>query len=88
MKRKYDFLYAGILVILLVIAYFINNAIVKGAFLLLFSGVLFFNIISVLRTKGDSKFIVKFLLGILLFLDAILLLGSIYVLATAILEIV
>lgn len=86
MKSKYDYLYAGILVLLLIAACIINNAIIKGILLLLFSGVLLFNTITKLNAKKEDRFRVKLFLGILLFFDSVLLLSSIYVVVSAILE--
>ncbi len=86
MKRQYDILHAIILVSFLVIANFIGNAIIKGILLLLFSVVLIVNTIIKLKTKKDDKFGDKLFYSILLFLDAILVVGSIFVIATAVIE--
>jgi len=86
MKRRYDIIHSVILILFLVIAYFIENAIMKGILLSLFSGVLLFNTVLKLKTKKDDRFRDKIFLGILLFLDCVLLLGSVYVIISAVLE--
>jgi hypothetical protein len=83
MKKRYDFLHTAILILFLVIAYFIGNAILRGILLLVFSGVLMFNTIVKLKTVKSDKIRDKILYGILLFLDSVLLLGAIYVIVSA-----
>lgn len=58
----------------------------KGILLLLLSGVLVFNTILKLKTKKEDKFREKIFLGILLFLNSVLLLGSVYIIVSAIVE--
>ena len=84
MKRKYDFLHTIILISFLIVACFIENAIIKGILLLLFSSVLFGNTVIKLITKKNDKLSVKFFYGVLLFLDTILTVVSIYVIVTAV----
>lgn len=88
MKKRYDITHAVILILFLVIANFLGNAILKGILLLLFSGILVFNAVSKLRQKKDDRFTDKIFLGILLFLDSMLLLGSVFVIISAIMEVV
>lgn len=87
MKRRYDITHAVILVLFLIIANFIGNAIIKGILLLLFSGVLIFNTVVKLKVKKDDKFRDKIFLGILLFLDSVLALGSVYVIISALVDV-
>ncbi len=83
MKRRFDYLYAIILVLLLVTACLINNPIIRGIALLLFSGVLVYNMIMKLKLNQSDKFSVKFFLGILLFVDVLLALEAIFIIVTA-----
>ncbi len=83
MKKRFDFLHTAVLILFLVIAYFIGNAILKGILLLVFSCVLMFNTIVRLRTLKSDKIRDKILYGILLFLDSVLLLSAIYVIVSA-----
>jgi hypothetical protein len=86
LKRRYDVIHGIILILFLVIAIFIGNAIIKGILLLLFSGVLIFNTVVKLIQKKDDGFKDKFFYGILLFLDVILALLALFVIVSAILE--
>jgi hypothetical protein len=86
MKRRYDIAHAVILVLFLVIASFIGNALIKGILLLLFSAVLLFNTILTLKMKKNDKFTYKIFYGILLFLDSVLALGAIFVIVSSIVE--
>lgn len=86
MKRRYDITHAVILILFLVVANFLGNAIIKGILLLLFSGVLVFNTVMKLKQKKENKFTDKILLGLLLFFDSILVLGSVFVIVSAIME--
>lgn len=86
MKKWYDFIHIVILVLLLIIANAIGNSLIKGILLLLFSGVLIFNAVMKLIQKKEDKFREKFLYGILLFMDVILAILSIFVIVSAILE--
>jgi hypothetical protein len=86
MKRRYDITHAVILILFLVIANFLDNAILKGILLLLLSGILVFNTAMRLKQKIDNKFTDKIFLGLLLFLDSVLLLGSVFVIISAIME--
>lgn len=88
MEKRYDIIHAVIMVLLLAAACFISNAIVKGILLLLFSAVLIFNTILKLKTKKVDKIRGKIFYGILLFLDSVLALASIYVIISAIIDIV
>jgi hypothetical protein len=86
MKRRYDITHAVILILFLVVANFLGNAIIKGILLLLFSGILVFNTVMKLKQKKENKFTDKILLGLLLFFDSILVLGSVFVIVSAIME--
>lgn len=83
MKRIYDVAHAILLVLFLVIANFVSNAIIQGVFLLLFSVILIVNTVFKLISKKDDKFKGKIFYGILLFLDAVLAVGAIFVIITA-----
>jgi len=84
LKKRYDVIHAVILVLFLIIASLIGNALIKGILLLLFSGVLIFNTVMKLVIKKDDKFREKYLFGILLFFDLLLAIGAIFVIVTAI----
>lgn len=84
MGRRYDIVQAVILVLFLVAAGFIGNSIVKGILLLLFSAVLIISTVSKLKKKKDDKVKSKIFYGILLFLDSVLALASIYVIISSI----
>ncbi len=86
MKKRYNITTLVILVLFLIVAYFISRSIMKGILLLLLSGVLVFNTILKLKTKKEDKFREKIFLGILLFLNSVLLLGSVYIIVSAIVE--
>jgi hypothetical protein len=86
MKRRYDITHAVILILFLVVANFLGNAILKGILLLLFSGILVFNAVTKLKQKKEDKFTDKILLGILLFLDSVLVLGSVFVIVSAVVD--
>lgn len=79
MKRRYDVLHAIVMILFLVIANFINNALVKGILLLVFSAVLTFNTAFQWKDKRDDKFVNKFFYGVLLILDIILVIAAISV---------
>ncbi len=85
MKKHYDIFYAIILVLVLVLASLIDNAVVKGILLLFFTGVLIFSTLIKLQQKKDGRFKDIFFYGILFFFEAILALSSIFVIASAIL---
>lgn len=84
MKKIYDIVTAFVLLLLLVIGYFIDNAIVRGVLLLLFSASLIFITVMRLRVKMKDRFGGKFVYGILLFLELILAISATYVIVTAI----
>lgn len=86
MKNKFDLILAIILVLILTIAVFIGNAVVKGILLLLFSGVLIFNTVSRLKGSPEDKFKRRFFFGILLFLEFVLALSAVIVIIMAALE--
>ncbi|MDF2512812.1 MAG: hypothetical protein K0S04_2678 [Herbinix sp.] len=79
MKRWYDVAYAVILIMILIIAFLIGNAIISGILLLLFSAILIINTSYKLSRKKGDKFKYKVFLMILLLLDTILALGAIIV---------
>ncbi|MBB2184688.1 hypothetical protein H0486_17620 [Lachnospiraceae bacterium MD1] len=84
MKRRYDVLHAIVMILFLVIANFINNALVKGILLLVFSAVLTFNTAFQWKDKRDDKFVNKFFYGVLLILDIILVIAAISVIVISI----
>lgn len=84
MERRYDIVQAAILILFLVAAGFIGNSIVKGILLLLFSAVLIFSTVSKLKKKKDDKIKSKIFYGILLFLDSVLALASLYVIISSV----
>lgn len=84
MKRRYDVLHAIVMILFLVIANFINNALVKGILLLVFSAVLTFNTAFQWKNKRDDKFVNKFFYGVLLILDIILVIAAISVIVISI----
>lgn len=79
MKRRFDYLYAAILVLLLVLAIIIGNTVIKGVLLLLFSAILILNTVLIMRGRQDDKFVTKFFLGVLLFLEVILAISALFV---------
>lgn len=87
MERLYDIAHVVILVLFLIVAGFINNAIVKGILLLIFSAILVYSTITKIKmVKKNGKLRSKVFYGILLFLDSVLALGSLYVVISAIVE--
>ena len=79
MKRWYDVLYAVILIMILIIAFLIGNAIISGVLLLLFSAILIINTSYKLsRKKGDNFKYKAFLIGLLL-LDIVLAFSAVIV---------
>jgi hypothetical protein len=86
MTRRYDILHAIILLLFLIIANFIGNAIIKGILLLLFSSILMINTTMKLVSKKNGKLRSKFFYCVLLLLDVILAAASIYVIAISIIE--
>ena len=86
MKRRYDIVHAIILVLFLVLANFLDNTMIKGVILLLFSAVLIVNTMMKLRIKMNHKFSDKLFYGLLLFLDTALAVGAIYVIISGVLE--
>lgn len=72
MKRQYDIMHATILLVFLVIANFVGNAVFKGILLLLFAAVLIVNTILKLRTKMNDKIGGQIFYWVLLILDIIL----------------
>lgn len=89
MKKKkilFDLLYSLALIVILLIAYLIGNAIVTGFLLLIFSAVLGVNTAIKLKNNMESKFRAKFFYGLLLFLDIVLAISSLFVIVTAIIE--
>ncbi len=81
-----DALYSLILIGILLIAYFIGNPIVTGILLFVFSVVLGANTAIKLKNNMDSKFRAKFLYSLLLFLDIVLAISSLYVVIIACIE--
>ncbi|MHB8129866.1 MAG: hypothetical protein ACYDEX_12785 [Mobilitalea sp.] len=79
MNRRYDILHAIILILFLVVANFVDNTTLKGVLLFLFSTVLIINTVMKLKMIKDDKFKRKFFYGILLFLEVMLAVGSIFV---------
>ena len=83
MNRRYDILHAIILILFLVVANFVGNAMMKGVLLFLFSAVLIINTVMKFKMKKDDKFKSKFFYGILLFLEVMLAVGSIFVMVSS-----
>lgn len=81
MKRRLDLVYALILLLLLIIAIFIGNAIVKGILLFLFSGYLFMNTLYRLVTLRNEKLWRKIYYSLLLLIDLLLMIAAIVVIA-------
>lgn len=89
MKKKkilLDLIYSVILLVILLIAYLIGNAIVTGILLFVFSVILGFNTAIKLKNSMDGKFQAKFLYSLLLFLDIVLAVSSMFVVITAFIE--
>jgi hypothetical protein len=86
MKRRYDIVHAIILVSFLVIANFIDNAIIRGIILLLFAAVLIINTAFKLIGKNENSTKEKIFYGILLFLDIVLATGALYVIVSAVMK--
>lgn len=86
MKKVYDIAVVFVLLLLLVIGFFIDNAIIRGVLLLLFSAVLTGNTIVKFAVKLKGNISGKVLYGILLFLEFLLLVSAFYVTITAIIE--
>lgn len=86
MKRRYEVLYVVILLLFLVIANFIGNAIVKGIMLLLFSLGLILNTVMKLQEKRRDKLGSLIFYGILLLLNVILAIAAIAVIVLAMIE--
>ncbi|HWT76211.1 MAG TPA: hypothetical protein VN258_16045 [Mobilitalea sp.] len=86
MKRRFELIIAVILVLVLIAAGLISNAIVKGILLLIFAAALIFNTVLKIKGKTENRFKDKFFYGILLFLEVVLALGAVFVIVSAILE--
>jgi hypothetical protein len=84
MKKVYDIAVILVLLLLLIAGYFIDNAVVRGVFLLLFSAALIASTVIRLGTKMKGGFGRKFLYGVLLFLELILAISASYVIVTAV----
>lgn len=81
-----DVLYSLILVGILLIAYLIGNPILNGILLFVFSVVLGANTAIKLKNNLDGKFRAKFLYSLLLFLDIVLAISSLYVVIIGFIE--
>ncbi len=86
MKRRYDVFYVVILLLFLVIANFIGNAIIKGVLLLLFSLGLIWNTAMKLQEKIKAKQRSRIFYWILLLGDVILAIAAVAVIILAALE--
>ncbi len=86
MKRRYDVIFVAILLLLLVIANFIGNAIVKGILLLLFSLCLILNTVMKLLENRKAKLGSRIFYGVLLLLDVVLAIAAIAVIILAAME--
>lgn len=84
MKKRFDILLAVLLVLFLVAAVFINNIIIRGIMLLVFSLVLIANTVwsLLLSMKGKVKDVVIY--SILLFFEVALAIGSILVIVNTV----
>lgn len=87
MRKHQDLTQIIILIILAVLALIISNVIIKGSLLLLFSGILVFNILSALKTHKEDRYIARVWFGLLLFLVSVLALASIYMIVTSFVEV-
>lgn len=76
MKRRYDVVYVVILLLFLVIASFIGNAIIKGIMLLLFSAALIFSTVLKLKEQQKEKVKSRIFYVVLLFLEVVLAFGA------------
>lgn len=73
-----------ILVLFLVIAYLLDNELIKGILLFLFTGVLIGNTIYRLKTGKAGKLRSKVFYGVILFLNSVLAIGAFTVIIMAI----
>lgn len=85
-KILIDSLYAVILIGILLLAYFIGNPIVSGILLFVFSVVLGVSTAIKLKNSMEGRFRAKFLYSLLLFLDIVLTVSSLFAVITAFIE--
>jgi len=81
-----DLLYTLVLLVILLTAYLVGNAIVTGILLFVFSVALGVSTAIKLKNNMDGKFQAKFLYCLLLFLDILLAVSSMFVVITAFIE--
>lgn len=86
MKKIFDIAIVCALLLLLVIGVFVDNAIIRGVFLLLFSAALTGNTIIRFIAKLKGNLSGKILYGILLLFEFLLLVSAFYVTISAIIE--
>ncbi len=87
MKRRYEIIQAAVLLALLLLSVLLNNAVVKGLTLFLFSADLIVNTLWMLLTMKKDGFVKQLLFGLLLFLEIILAIGAVVAMVTAIMGI-
>ncbi|HHV09691.1 MAG TPA: hypothetical protein GXX75_05350 [Clostridiales bacterium] len=87
MKIRYDVVHAVVLLLVLMIAFFVGNTVIKGVLLLLFAAVLLLNTVYKLREKKEAQLRSKLLVWILLILDIILAVCAIDVIINGIVSI-
>ncbi len=86
MKRRYDVIFVAGLLLFLLIANFIGNAIIKGILLLLFSLGLIWNTVLKLLEKRKGKLGIQIFYAFLLLLDVVLAFSAIAVIVLAVIE--
>lgn len=86
MKIVFDIAVVVALILLLVVGLFVDNAIIRGILLLLFSAILAGNTIFKFKDKLKGNISGRVLYGILLFLELLLFISAFYVTITAIIE--
>ncbi len=86
MRKRRELTQSVILAVTLIFSVLISNLIIKGILLLIFSGILIFNILSILKKDREDKYIARVLYGLLLFLVSVLALASVYMIITSFVE--
>jgi hypothetical protein len=76
MERRYDLIHAVLLVLFLFVANHIDNAVIKGILLLIFSMILAINNILNLKMKNKNTRSDQYFYGGLLILDCILMVSA------------
>ena len=84
MKKRYDMIQVVILLAFLVLAVLLDNAVINGLTLFLFSAALIVNTLWKLLTMKEEGFVRQLLYGILLFIEILLAIGAVLAVVTAI----